>query len=171
LIKYKLNLIENRIYAKHCLIRTINNDISKSFLDLNNIKGILSGKIKLGLFYNEELVGVILFNRLKNNNYKIISYCTKINYSIIGGFNKLIKYFIIKYKPTSIISYIDKRFFNEKIHSYTHFKLVGNYNKLNCYYFKGYDVYNNIPKNTKINDFKRFYDCGEYKYILNIKKP
>ena len=42
--------------------------------------------------------------------------CTKFEYGVIGGSQKLFKYFVEKYNPNSIISYCDNSKFNGEIY-------------------------------------------------------
>jgi len=53
---------------------------------------------KYGLFKNNELVGVASFskNRFSNKgDFELIRFANKLHTTIIGGFSKLLKYFVI----------------------------------------------------------------------------
>ena len=91
-IKNLIGVNENKIYARKCTIKEITNNDYILFLYNNHLQGYNSAKIKLGLFYNDELISIMSFSKSRYNKkyeYEIIRYCNKINYSIIGGFNKL----------------------------------------------------------------------------------
>jgi len=51
------------------------------------------------------------FGRPRNNPYyqwELIRFCNKNGYTVVGGADKLFKYFLRKYEPQSIISYADR---------------------------------------------------------------
>ena len=67
----------------------------------NHIQGYTLSSLKLGLFYNNELVSVMLLNKLRNsmnknnidNSWDLIRFASSINMLVIGGFGKLLAYF------------------------------------------------------------------------------
>ncbi|NCC71215.1 hypothetical protein EOM09_06545, partial [bacterium] len=96
IIKTKLNLCKNKIYARKCIVKSINNQQYSDFCNQNHLQGYGIAKIRLGLFYNDELVKIMSFSKSrfnKNYDWENIRTCSKINTSIIGGFSKLLKYF------------------------------------------------------------------------------
>ena len=98
----------NKIGARKCIIKEINSDTSNFFLQDNHLQGKDNGSIRLGLFYNEELVSVMTFCKPrfnKNYEWELSRFCSKLNYSVIGGASKLFQYFLKKYNPKTIISY------------------------------------------------------------------
>ena len=115
IIKAKLKALfdvdQKRIYARKCLIKEISVFDKNEFLNKYHIQGEDKSKIKLGLFYNDELVAVMTFGKSRLNKHyewELIRYATK--YKVIGGAGKLLKYFERNYKPNSIITYADRRF-------------------------------------------------------------
>ena len=80
----------------------------------NHIQGYVNSNIKLGLFYNEELVSLMTFDkwegRKKMSQYEwnLNRFCNKLEHNIIGGASKLLKFFLDNLKPKRIISYADK---------------------------------------------------------------
>ena len=115
-----LNLLgktPNKIYARKCVIKEIkDNKLIREFLENNHLQGFVGSPIKLGLFYNNELVSLMTFGSkrkfMKQRNsddvYEMLRFCSKINTSVIGGSEKLFKYFIKKYNPVEVISYADR---------------------------------------------------------------
>ena len=97
-----LNLNE-RIYARNCDIREVSKKTSKQFLDENHIQGNSIDKIRFGLYNNNKLVSIMTFgskrkvlgNKNKTSNeYELIRFCNVKNFNVIGGFSKLLNYFI-----------------------------------------------------------------------------
>lgn len=122
-----INLLKDRptIYARKCIIHNISYHEAEQYINKYHLQGYAKSKIKLGLFYNNELVSVMTFSKPRyNSNYEweLIRYCA--HYNVIGGANKLFNYFINKYKPQSVISYCDNSKFNGVIYEQLNFKLI-----------------------------------------------
>jgi hypothetical protein len=110
----KMGIFKNRIYARKCIVEEIDTKTKNEFLEENHLQGKDSSSIKLGLFYNNELVSVMTFGRRKitggNSKSELIRFCSKLNTQIIGGANKLFKYFINNYwNGKEITTYADRR--------------------------------------------------------------
>ncbi len=174
---------ENKIYARNCEIKEIkDNDLIRDFLDKNHLQGYRSSNIKLGLFYNNELVSIMTFGKPylnKSNKYEweLYRFCNKLNTSVIGGFNKLFKYFIRTYNPKNILTYSD--FAKGDGHTYEKmgFKKL-ELTKPNYIWWKksndGDEVlsrYQTQMKNEveimEENNYLRIYDCGNFKWEWN----
>lgn len=116
-IKNLLNVTENKISARKCIIKEISKAESKIFLEKNHLQGDLVDKIRTGLFFNNELVSVMTFgmkrkslgNTSMNNEYELLRFASKLDTNVIGGFSRLLKYFIKAYQPFKIITYADSR--------------------------------------------------------------
>ena len=67
-------------------------------------------KVKLGLLYEDELVQVMSFGAPRfssNYEWEIIRECSKLGYIILGGKEKLWKYFLKNFSPNNCLSYCD----------------------------------------------------------------
>jgi hypothetical protein len=111
-IKYALGKIENRIYARKCVLKELTNKDVRKFLEDNSLFGYRSASITLGLYYENELV---MIYSLGNNFYgrkkdtEVIRVCTKKNTQVIGGSSKCLNYYIKNYAKSgeTIIFYVD----------------------------------------------------------------
>ena len=109
----KLGLINNSIYARKCIIKEIDSKICNEFLDKNHIQGRSASSVRLGLYYNDELVSLMTFSPPRINmggknhkqQWELVRFCNKLNTRVVGGASKLLKYFIKTYYPTSIVSF------------------------------------------------------------------
>ena len=114
---------KEKIYARKCIIKEVSLEETNKLLNDNHLQNTCKGQdIRLGLYYNNELIEIMTFGKPrynKNYEYELLRLCTKSNYMIIGGTEKLFKYFIKKYNPKSIISYCD----NSKFKGDTYIKL------------------------------------------------
>ena len=109
-----LNLTKTNIFARKCTVKEISSNISSIFLLNNHIQGNVNSSVKLGIYYNDDLVSVMTFDhfegrkKMNNNEWNLSRFCNKINVNVIGGASKILSHFIKKYNPDRIISYADK---------------------------------------------------------------
>jgi hypothetical protein len=184
----KINKSE-KLYARECEIKEITNKQKSEFVETNHIQGNDNGSIRVGLFFNKELVSVMTFIKSrydKNYEYEMSRYCNKLNTSIVGGASKLFSYFISSYNPKSIVSYCDKRFFNGKVYTNIGMTFVGDtlpsyyyFHKNNCVpvnrikfqkhklntILKSFNPSLTEWENMQLNGYDRIWDCGHYKYV------
>lgn len=145
-IRNWINIPCNKIFARNCEIKEIYDvNTYRDFLNKNHIQGYIRSSIKIGLFYNNELVSLMTFDNLEgrkkmeSGGMNLSRFCSKLNTNVIGGASKLLKYFINEYKPTRIISFADK-----------------DWSLGHIYYMLGFNL-SNILK-------------PDYKYIINNKR-
>ena len=110
IILSKLGVYKNKIYARKCKIEDVSYKDCQIFLEENHIQGKTIGGTRLGLYYNEELVSIMVFGHTRKgigneNCTELIRFCNKLNTIVIGGASKLFKYYVNNYKPTKIISF------------------------------------------------------------------
>ena len=101
----------NKVFARKCIVREIDFDITSDFLNSYHLQGSCSSKVNLGLFYNNELVSVMTFGKPRFNKdyqWELIRFCNKEGYHVIGAASKLLKYFERNYNPKSLISYANR---------------------------------------------------------------
>jgi len=173
ILKNALLLNEEKIFARKCILKEIkDNIIIKHFLNENHIQGYCNSKIKLGLYYNNELVSIMTFGKArfnKNINYELLRFCSKKNINIIGGGSKLLKYFKNKYLQMNetLISYGNRRwtYKNKNFYKQTGFKEI-NQSFGNYYYFYNKNVlklyHRTIFQKHKI---KKYYNNKQYNII------
>ena len=110
----KLSL-SNRIMARKCLIKSIDYNTSKKFLDENHFQGDCKSSIRLALFYQEEIVCLMTFSKLRlplggrnqEGTWELTRFCNKNFNTTIGGASKLLNFFILEYNPVQIQTYSD----------------------------------------------------------------
>jgi hypothetical protein len=185
----KLKLTPNKIYARKCDIRIVNNEEKDVFLSYNHIQGTCVSSINLGLYHNNELVSIMTFgaNRFKQDgNTELLRFCNKINTNVIGGASKLFKYFINNYKFNNIITFADRRYSLGNLYKILGFKFHS-FTPPSYFYWKNMKVYNRMSfqkhmlknkleifdkslseyENMLNNGYNRVWDCGNYKFILH----
>lgn len=105
------------IYARKCFIKEVDLNISREFLNQYHLQNYVKSDIQIGLYFNDELVSLMTFGKPrynKNYQYELLRYVTIKN--VLGGAEKLFKYFLNKYSPNSIISYCDYSKFNGNVY-------------------------------------------------------
>jgi hypothetical protein len=188
-IKNWLGLNNIKISARKCVIREIDNaKIFRKFLDSNHIQGYSHSVIKLGLFYNGELVSLMTFEqsegreRMPENEWNLSRFCNKLNTSVIGGASKLLIYFIKTYKPSRIISYADKDwstgYLYEKLgfknikESRPDYKYIIDNRRVNKSRYRKSKLNTTLSesKEMKFRNIQKIWDCGKIKFelILNF---
>jgi hypothetical protein len=187
-----LNINTNKIMARKCEIKMVDNKSSKTFLEKNHLQGSIYSSYNIGLYYKDELVSLMTFGKLrrslgqsKKNGWELYRFCSKLNTTIIGGFSRLLKYFESEIKPSILLTYANRdwsiRYNN--VYEKNGFSFENETN-INYWYFTtdskrkhrfqfrkdklikdGFD-----PEKTEIEimrerGYNRVFDCGNLKYI------
>jgi hypothetical protein len=137
----KLGKTTNKIYARNCEIKELNNKLVKEFLDTNHIQGFSTSSIKVGLYYENELVSLMTFGKKRKfmnlkseeGEFELLRFCNKLNTNVIGGASRLFSYFIKNYSFTEITTYADRSHSNGNLYKQLGFDFVGK-TKPNYYY-------------------------------------
>ena len=195
------------IGARKCKIVELTSEEKNNFLDKYHIQGRDTSRIHIGAKYNDELVAVMTFDNKRNmalvkddnkdlNQYELTRFATNINYKLPGIADKLLKEFILRYKPNSIISFGDARWVldcRNNMYIKLGFKLVKILAPDYKYYNPKFNRYkrlhkfgfgkNNLKKRypnidltkterelTEELGYERVWDCGLYKYELILNK-
>ena len=195
IIKSKLNhLLGNsvKIPARKCQVKEIDNQSYKAFVEQNHLQGAISSRIKIGLFYNDQLIAAAGFGNSRFNrsfDFELLRYCSKKYHSVVGGLSKILYYFDKTHGPNSLISYADRRWstnINNNLYQSAGFEIVGQ-SSPNYKYFhlndpelmlsrnqfqkhllekklKTYDPDLSEYQNMSLNGYYRIWDCGNLIY-------
>ena len=172
---------KNRIFARKCKVVEIK---SSNFLNENHIQGIDKSSLKLGLFFEEELVSTMTFDRfegrkkMEDGGWNLSRFCNKLDTNVIGGASKLLKYFINKYNPSRIVSYADRdwsigdlyyKLGFEKINdSLPDYKYLVDNKRIHKSNFKKSKIeyLNTESEYIKSHGIERVWDCGKIKFEM-----
>ena len=174
LIKSKLGIFEKRIFARQCIIKELQYKEYAQFCNDNHLQGEAGARIKLGLYYANELVQVISFSKPRFTDkyeYEIIRECSKLGYIILGGKERLFKYFLKIFNPSSVISYCDFSKFNGNSYLKLGFKKE-RLNKPGFVWFCTKDnkaLWRNPYKNQEMKnqEYLKIYDAGQLVFVWN----
>lgn len=135
---------KNIIYARNTSIIDINTENEKQFINKYHLQGYTPSSVKIGLQYKNEIVSMMTFGKPRMNSayeYELIRLCSC--YDVVGGTEKMFKYFIKRYNPDNILSYCDITKFNGKVYT----KLGFSANE-DCITTPNYVWYNNETMNV-----------------------
>ena len=171
----------DRIWARKCQIKEVDTKEAKLFLNNNHIQGFVNSNIKIGLYYNQELVSIMTFDKFEGRKkltdleWNLNRFCNKIGYSIIGGASKLLKYFINKYSPNRIISYADKDWSIGNLYEKLGFIIINESVPDYKYLVDKKRIHKSRFKKSKTGisesnlNIPKIWDCGKIKFELKTK--
>jgi len=194
-INSKLGRTE-RVHARKCQIRELTSKECSSFVQHNHLQGNKSASVRLGLYYNNELVSVMTFGKSrydKSIQYELIRFCSKLNTTVVGGASKLLSYFVKSYHPTSIISYANRRWSTGNLYEKLGFAFVKN-TAPGYFYFRGDDTAELMSRekfqkhklkdklesfdpsltetqNMYNNGYRKIFDSGNKVYVWRSNEP
>ena len=204
----KRNIVENKLksiiikektkrtYARNCTVKEIDAKTKNQFLNQHHIQGEDRSQIKLGLFYKDELISVMTFSNPRTalgakvktkGKYELSRFASK--QYVVGGANKMIRFFTRLYAVNEIYSYSDNRWTDPKNNMYLNIGFT--YDKTsepNYFYTKDYQIryhrYNfnkhklkemgaDVATKTEKEIMKelgytRVWDCGTTRYSLKF---
>jgi len=191
----KLNKTLNKIYARKCEIKEITDNTINSFLIKNHIQGFVGSQVKIGLFYENELISLMTFGKKRIvmnekgsiDEWELSRFCNKLNTNVVGGASKLFKYFIKNYKPKEIITYANRSYSNGFLYKQLGFDF-SHKSKPNYYYIvdktrkhrftykknalikAGFDSNKTEHEIMLERKIYRIYDSGQLKFIWKFEQ-
>ncbi len=178
--------VSQKIFARKCVIQTVNTQDAKIFCDTNHLQGNLFCKIYYGLYYNNELIQLMSF-KYASNRWEIGRLCTKHGVSVIGGSAKLFSCFIKEHNPKEVFSYCDYSVFTGHTYVNLGFELhhisEPNFKYYNpsgvllsreqCMKYKliknGADEKMTAEQIMNKKNFLKIYDCGNKLFIWKME--
>jgi hypothetical protein len=166
--------VNTKIFARKCSVREVDSVSGTKFLEQNHLQSSSSAGIRIGLFYNDELVCLGAFGKFRYKNedaYEIIRFAGKLGHTVVGGFERILKHFETAYSPKKIISFVDVRYFTGN--SYKNF-INTDLTQPNYFYFKDKDktltLWSRVKfQKHKLKDKLKIFDpvLSEYENMLN----
>lgn len=118
IIKNLLGVTECRIYARKCVLKEVPWEESVKFLQDNHRQGSAVSKVRLGLYFEDQLVSLMTFGKMRNSIgtgvedlsdcWELVRFCNKKNTSVVGGASKLFKHFQEEYRLARVRSFSDR---------------------------------------------------------------
>lgn len=190
------------IYARQAYVTAIELKHAKEFQQLYHLQGSLhSQQVCLGLWHAGKLVQVMTFGNIRfgkqskeSDCYELLRLCSS-NCIVVGGAQKLFKYFVRHWKPRYIKSYCDLSKFEGTIYGLLGFKLANV--SLGMHYVKAYNDKSGQPYHVTANalrmqgadrllgtsygkgtdnhsimlanNYVTMFDCGQATYVWHAK--
>jgi len=195
-IRLAVGKIENRIYARKCEVKEISSQQAREFFEENHLEGYVNSSVKLGLFYNRELVAAMAFgkSRFHKSEYELTRFAVKKNTVLVGGASKLLSYFRIQYARKlgikKIVSYSSDMYSDGGIYRKLGFKYISTsigywwakgpkrYNRINFQKHKLKDIFDDVTDKTlktstedeimRTHIYLKIYDGGQSRWELEL---
>lgn len=187
IIKSKLAVMLGRgrkLYARNCNTVNVDNHNYKVFMDDNHLQGSCNASVRIGLLLNNKLVCAMSFKKHHKYEWEIMRFATIKYHVVIGGFTKLLKYFINNFNPSQILTYVDRRYSDGGIYKKSGFVLDG-ITPPNYFYIKSSSLFsrqkfqkkklkfklddfnNNLSEAVNMfnNGYRRIWDAGNFRFL------
>lgn len=125
IIALKFGKILNRVYARQCEVKKIENASVRDFITENHLQGFRKANVCYGLFKDGKLLQIMSFAHHEKYQWEIIRGCPGSNNLVVGGVSKLFNHFIKEYNPDSVFSYCDFNKFNGKSYEAIGMEFIG----------------------------------------------
>ncbi len=129
MIRNRLQLNLQKIFARKCRIVELSNEEFSSFLEDSHISGNVRSSIRLGLIYDNKIVSVLglrkPLQKKWNEYYEISRFASQLNTTVVGGLSKFLNYLEKELQIKKIMTYADRRFGEGKSYEKCGFTLVG----------------------------------------------
>ena len=191
IIKSHLGIYEHQVGARKCILKEVSSKESNKFLEKNHLQGKINGSIRLGLYYQDELISLMIFgtkrvalgNKGNKDAYELYRYCNKLGWQIQGGASRLFKHFLDSYPESVIESFSSNDISIGDLYKKLKFELIdiqkGSYwyidkqmNRHHRYSFRkdvlvkeGYDPNKTESEITEELGLLKIYDSGQQKWI------
>lgn len=103
--------LSERLHARKCQVTRIDKTKAQQFLNKYHFHGASGSKYRLGLIHDDELVALATFSTPRLIESKksagLSRFCVKEFYSIPGGLDKLLKFYIRNFPCDNIFTFVD----------------------------------------------------------------
>jgi hypothetical protein len=185
-LKHILVGSSRKLYARQCRVEPLSAALANKFLAKYHLQGPCNSPTRFGLFFKSRLVAVMTFSNRKalcGAETELVRYCTLANWSVVGGAGKLLRHFVKKYNPKSIISFADRRWSDGNLYRALGFTLtktcrpgyayVIDNERKNRIQFQKHKLQKKLPtfdsnlsesENMRRNGYYRIWDAGQLKF-------
>jgi hypothetical protein len=125
IIKSRLGCNDLILGARNCILAKIDIKVANDFFKTNHLQGPCNAKVAYALYHDNELVSCMSFGTPRFNkayDYELLRFANKLNTTVSGSFQKLLKAFRSE-QNGSIISYANRRLFSGQIYVKSGFNL------------------------------------------------
>lgn len=187
-IRSKLGIFTQTIYARKTTVKNIDKNIANDFLDRNHLQGRTNIDKAYGLYYGEDLIGVMSFGRHhRDPNYKGIilnRLAFERDIRVVGGASKLLSFAKegLKSEGTrEILTWSDNNYSKGKVYASLGFTRSKDLPPTYFYFKNGKAYSSQSLKKTKEEKglgsekelrakqgYRRIYNCGKVQWRMKI---
>lgn len=189
IIKTKVGL-SAKLYARKLTIRDVPKDVEKDFLNKNHLQGYITSSRAVGLYADNELYIMLSLGKSRyshNAKIELLRLCTKTDYIVVGGAQRLFNYIKQYYINQIIVSYCDMSKFTGSVYKTLGFAMEkktmpgyywtdGNYpiSRYKCQksqlskWLKTYDNTKTESENMFLAGYRRYWDCGQSSWLIQL---
>ena len=125
LINKKLNNQTTTAYGRNTDIKLVDTETTRKFITKYHLQNYANSDINVGCYLDDKLIGIMTFGKTRfnpNYQYELIRLAWDDKIVVVGGTEKIFKYFLTNYKPESILTYCDISKFTGNIYTKLGFK-------------------------------------------------
>ena len=101
-------MARERFFARKTCTQEVDSVSASRFLAKNHLLGRVNAGIHYGLMYQGDLVALMSFDPISDDEWSLVRYCVKQEASVVGGASKLFAHFVSEHHPQQVISYSDR---------------------------------------------------------------
>jgi hypothetical protein len=168
----KIQKLTSSIYARQCVIVPLSSKEKKAFFDTNHLHGDVRSSKCFGLSYQGTIVCALSMGKPRFSNHfewEVIRFANIKYANVVGGFSKLLKYFIKTFDPVSILTFADRSWSTGSVYIKNGFTFL-EFTPPNYFYFKNTTAYpRQMFQKHKLEELlpKFSPDLSEYENMLN----
>ena len=174
-----------KIYARQCTIKEPSPAETREFFTRTHLQGNCTSTVKLGLYHEDVLVSCMTFRKHPKYEWEIARFSSELNTVVVGAASKLLRHFELRYKPSSLLSFANRRWSTGSLYEKLGFDLVST-TAPNYFYFKenenilyprekfqkhklvhldGFDPQKSERQNMFALGYRVIFDSGNKKYL------
>jgi hypothetical protein len=179
---------KRRVFARKTKVKEITSKEANNIYDNFHIQGGVNSSVSYGLFLEEELMAAVSFTK-RGNEHELVRYCSVDQ--VIGGFSKLVSYFLKNNKTEKLYSFADLCVVNKDDNVYKNngwisekdlavdYKYIVSGERRHKFGFRHDSLKNKLNNydptlteyvNCVLNKVYRVWDCGKIKYSYPISQ-
>jgi hypothetical protein len=105
-----------RIHARQTQIIRLDKKVTDDFLNTHHLQKTTNAYYKYGLYLKDELVAVCTFSKSRvmldgpvlYRSFELVRFANKSGTTVVGGWSKLLEYFIKQHHPAHLMTYADR---------------------------------------------------------------
>lgn len=132
----KLGRTENKVAARKSKIRELTSEEYRDFIGFNHLQGAFDAGVRYGLIYGGEIVAAMGFKK-QRDGWHLSRFASKRHTVVVGGFTRLLNYFIRHHTPDKIISYSDESYSDGGVYKNNGFNMTRRSSGVRLYYTDG----------------------------------